>query len=350
MHPLHLFQYCPRCGSHRFVENNASSKRCEDCGFVYYINPKAAVAAFVMDNRSRLLVCRRAFEPSKGMLDLPGGFTECGETAEEAVVRELSEEIGWKPKQMKYLYSSYLQAVDNESVDDFMQNWYLNYYLRQVNEMTRSANDDAWMNSDIMEYEAQLAAKNEEIKPIKEKWAAAVKAYQEDYDIDATQMPGYDDLKKVVDAYNTAVTAYNTAQNAYEAYIEELDVPQTEYDKACEDAGIIRDQAFEANALERAAAVNKAEQSVQTAQTAVQEAYAKWDKAAAELAMIANPTEAQKGAVEDLYDAYQNAIEAVDDARIDADKAIQTAYDNEDQKNRIANADYLIAEAQARRT
>ena len=38
MHPLHLFQYCPRCGSHRFVENNASSKRCEDCGFVYYIS------------------------------------------------------------------------------------------------------------------------------------------------------------------------------------------------------------------------------------------------------------------------------------------------------------------------
>ena len=256
----------------------------------------------------------------------------------------------WEIPEMKYLYSSYLKAVDNESVDDFKQNWYLNYYLRQVNEMTRSANDDAWMNSDIMEYEARLAAVNEGITPIKEKWAAAVKAYQEGYDIDATQMPGYDDLKKVVDEYNTAVTAYNTAQNAYEAYIEELDVPQAEYNKACEEAGIIRDQAFEANRLERAAAVTKAENSVETAQAAADEAYAKWDKAAAELAMIANPTEAQKGAVEDLFDAWQNAIEAVDDARIDADKAIQTAYDNENQKNRIAYADYLIAEAQARRT
>ena len=76
MHPLRLFEYCPRCGSHRFQENDASSKRCEDCGFLYYLNPKASVAAFVMDRQSRILVCRRAFDPSKGMLYLPGGFTD----------------------------------------------------------------------------------------------------------------------------------------------------------------------------------------------------------------------------------------------------------------------------------
>ncbi len=105
MHPLHLFQYCPHCGSAHFVENDVASKRCDDCGFIYYLNPKASVAVFVMDKQSRLLVCRRAFEPSRGMLDLPGGFTDCGETAEEAVVRELSEEIGWKPQSMIYLCS-----------------------------------------------------------------------------------------------------------------------------------------------------------------------------------------------------------------------------------------------------
>ncbi len=105
MHPLHLFRYCPRCGSAHFVEHDAASKHCDDCGFVYYLNPKASVAAIVMDKKSKVLVCRRAFEPSRGMLDLPGGFTDCGETAEEAVMRELSEEIGWKPATMTYLYS-----------------------------------------------------------------------------------------------------------------------------------------------------------------------------------------------------------------------------------------------------
>ena len=52
MHPLRLFEYCPRCGSHRFQENDASSKRCEDCGFVYYFNSSAATVAFILNDKN----------------------------------------------------------------------------------------------------------------------------------------------------------------------------------------------------------------------------------------------------------------------------------------------------------
>ena len=41
-HPLELFRFCPVCGSNKFIENNNQSKRCETCGFIDYINPKAA--------------------------------------------------------------------------------------------------------------------------------------------------------------------------------------------------------------------------------------------------------------------------------------------------------------------
>ena len=37
---LKPFRFCPQCGSERFVDNNVQSKRCLDCGLIYYINPK----------------------------------------------------------------------------------------------------------------------------------------------------------------------------------------------------------------------------------------------------------------------------------------------------------------------
>lgn len=104
-HPLEKFIYCPCCGSSQFVVNNASSKRCDSCGFVYYFNPRAAVVAVIRDEKGRLLVARRAKEPASGTLDLPGGFTECGETAEYSLSREVLEETGINIQSARYLFS-----------------------------------------------------------------------------------------------------------------------------------------------------------------------------------------------------------------------------------------------------
>ena len=92
MHPLELFKYCPKCGSSHFVVNNEKSKRCADCGFVYYFNSSAATVAFILNERNELLVCRRGKEPKKGTLDLSGGFIDMYETGEEGVAREVLEE------------------------------------------------------------------------------------------------------------------------------------------------------------------------------------------------------------------------------------------------------------------
>ena len=42
-HPLAQFLYCPECGSPHFEVNNEKSKKCTDCGFVYYFNPSAGL-------------------------------------------------------------------------------------------------------------------------------------------------------------------------------------------------------------------------------------------------------------------------------------------------------------------
>ncbi|MCL1942071.1 MAG: NUDIX domain-containing protein [Candidatus Azobacteroides sp.] len=104
-HPLSLFTHCPKCGGKRFEIHNEKSKECADCHFVYYYNSSASVVAFITGKDGGLLVCRRAKEPAKGTLDLPGGFVDLNETGEEAVIREIKEETGLEISTVRYLFS-----------------------------------------------------------------------------------------------------------------------------------------------------------------------------------------------------------------------------------------------------
>lgn len=104
-HPLYQFKYCPKCGSNKFVENNFKSNRCEACGFIYYFNPSSSTVAVIINSKKEILVATRKNEPAKGTFDLPGGFVDMYESAEEAVLREVTEESGLKVKSIKYLFS-----------------------------------------------------------------------------------------------------------------------------------------------------------------------------------------------------------------------------------------------------
>jgi NADH pyrophosphatase NudC (nudix superfamily) len=122
-HPLQSFAFCPQCGSPRFTEKDFKSKECSDCGFVHYLNASAAVAVFLTNPQRQLLVARRAHDPAKGMLDLPGGFVDPGETIEAALQREVAEETGITLATPKYLFSLpntyHYSGVDIPTVDLF---------------------------------------------------------------------------------------------------------------------------------------------------------------------------------------------------------------------------------------
>lgn len=105
-HPLKVLKFCPKCSSAKFVRSGDRSLKCVDCGFHFFINSAAAVAALVTDGNGKLMLVTRGVEPNFGKLDLPGGFIDPGETAENAVRRELSEELGLKIKSLKYIGSA----------------------------------------------------------------------------------------------------------------------------------------------------------------------------------------------------------------------------------------------------
>jgi 8-oxo-dGTP diphosphatase len=52
------------------------------------------VGAVIRDDRGRLLMILRGHDPGRGLWSIPGGRIELGETAEQAVVREVREETG----------------------------------------------------------------------------------------------------------------------------------------------------------------------------------------------------------------------------------------------------------------
>lgn len=149
MHPLEKFEYCPKCGSHHFVANGATSKKCENCGFEYFMNPSASNVAIIKNAKGEILVERRKQEPAKGTLDLPGGFTQIGETSEEGLAREVMEETGLKVTDAKYLFSLpniyRYSGIDIHTLDMF--------YLCEVeDDSVVAADDDAadcmWFNPD----------------------------------------------------------------------------------------------------------------------------------------------------------------------------------------------------------
>ena len=141
-HPLEVFHFCPKCGSENFEIQNALSRHCSDCGFTYYQNPRASTAAFILNSKGELLIAKRAKEPAMGTLDLPGGFVDNAETAEQGMVREIKEETGLdiQPENIEYLFSIpnvyHYSGMDIHTLDLF--------FLCKVDDVqTVAAADDA---------------------------------------------------------------------------------------------------------------------------------------------------------------------------------------------------------------
>jgi len=105
MRPADLFRYCPRCAAPATEKPGQIPFQCRACGLTLFFNPTLAAAAFIFNRQGRLLWIRRAKEPAKGKLAIPGGFVDFGESAEEAVARETREEVGLELSQIHFLGS-----------------------------------------------------------------------------------------------------------------------------------------------------------------------------------------------------------------------------------------------------
>jgi ADP-ribose pyrophosphatase YjhB (NUDIX family) len=89
------FSFCPKCGgtlTRRLLKATEPSRLvCGRCSFVFFLDPKVAVGTIVALD-GRVLLLRRAIQPSYGKWVFPGGFVDRGESLEDAAIRETREE------------------------------------------------------------------------------------------------------------------------------------------------------------------------------------------------------------------------------------------------------------------
>lgn len=89
------YRYCPHC-AHALEDRLVESKLrqiCPACNFIHFPDPKVAVVALI-EQGERVLLIRRAVEPARGLWALPGGYMDAGEMPEDALRREIQEEVG----------------------------------------------------------------------------------------------------------------------------------------------------------------------------------------------------------------------------------------------------------------
>lgn len=86
-------KFCLRCGSPLALRDIDGEARLScDCGFILFENPTPVVAAVVEHTDGVLLVRGRGFPP--GWFGMVTGFVERCEHPDDAVLREVKEELG----------------------------------------------------------------------------------------------------------------------------------------------------------------------------------------------------------------------------------------------------------------
>ena len=95
--------FCGRCGSPTGYSETEPARTCPSCGAMFYPRLTPAVITLVRKGPEILLARGRTF--GSNFYSLIAGFVEPGETVEQAVEREILEEVGIKVKDVTYIGS-----------------------------------------------------------------------------------------------------------------------------------------------------------------------------------------------------------------------------------------------------
>jgi NAD+ diphosphatase len=97
--------HCPQCGAPTRSEQGGSVRRCTVDGSEHFPRTDPAMIVLVTDPDGTSAVLGRGAAWPPGFLSCLAGFVEAGESAEQAVVREVAEEVGLRVRSVHYVAS-----------------------------------------------------------------------------------------------------------------------------------------------------------------------------------------------------------------------------------------------------
>ena len=96
-------KFCNKCGYRLSHVESLMQKQCLSCRELFFPNLAPAVIVLIK-KKNKILLARSPHFP-KGVFSLVAGFIDAGESAEDAVKREVYEEVGVNIKNIKYFAS-----------------------------------------------------------------------------------------------------------------------------------------------------------------------------------------------------------------------------------------------------
>lgn len=160
---MKILKYCPSCGKESLNWDGEKKWSCPECNFTLYNNVAGAVAV-VIRFENEIYLTKRNRDPKKGKLDLPGGFVDPRESAEETCKRELFEELQLEVdiSNLKYLTSLpnvyQYKEIDYNTIDLFYEYKVSEKFKVQLD--TSEISDAVWipldeLNSEDIAFDSQ---------------------------------------------------------------------------------------------------------------------------------------------------------------------------------------------------
>lgn len=117
-----------------------------------------SVAGVVL-REGKVLLARHTYGSGNGKLIIPGGYIQCGESPEQAVIREINEETGITVKPVSVL-----------GIRFNMHDWYVVFRAEYLSGTERSDGDE---NSEVLWIDAESALSREDVPDLSKKLIAA---------------------------------------------------------------------------------------------------------------------------------------------------------------------------------